>query len=478
VIKRRAGSGAFSLKRRLLLSLLSAVALIWLAMAGFSFLDARREINELLDAHLAQSASLLLVQLRDRDDHKDQDDDDDDDDDDDTERFERFEDVDIEHAPVLHRYSREVVFQIWWHGQRLLLHSLHAPNERLSRQERGFDTAAFGGERWRVFSTWDAEGDLLIQVGERLNARERIAHEIGEHLLQPLLIALAVLAAIIWFGVGRGLRPLTLLGEQVARRDPANLTALAVPAAPREVVPLLLSLNRLFEQVRASLNNERRFTADAAHELRTPLAALRAQAQVALAATDEAQRQRALQQVIAGCDRATHLVEQLLTLARLEPVRLAQGWPCTDLRALTADVIAELAPQALRKNIELELNEGPPLRLRGESELLAVLLRNLIDNAIRYSPADTQVAVRIEQTDGQAVLRVSDQGSGLPKEEQARVWQRFYRVMGSGESGSGLGLSIVKRIAELHAATLELSTGPQGRGLTVTLRFSRQGKRQ
>ena len=452
----------FSLKRRLLFWLLGTVTLIWLATALLSFLDAQREINELLDAHLAQSASLLLVQLRS---------DGDGDEDDDDERYERLEEIDTEHAPALHRYGRQVAFQIWWRGQRLLLHSLHAPNERLSASEQGFSDSLFDGERWRVFSTWDNHDTLLIQIGEKTTTRSRIAHEIGEHLLQPLLFALAVLAAIIWFSIGRGLRPLNALSEQVTRRDPANLTPLQTEVIPTEAAPLVASLNRLFERVSAVLENEKRFTADAAHELRTPLAALKAQAQVALAASDDSQRQRALQQVIIGCDRAAHLVEQLLTLARLEPAATAPNRQDIDLRVLAASSIADLVPMAFQKHIDIELNEGAPVKAQGDPGLLQILLRNLLDNAIRYSPPESAVTVTLALDNDRPTLTIADQGPGLTPEQQNNVWQRFYRVLGSEQSGSGLGLSIVKRIADIHNAEITTGPGSESQGLCITVRF-------
>lgn len=457
------GTGRFSLKRRLLLGILGAVTLIWLLTALVSFLDARSEIDKLLDAHLAQSASLLLVQSSSL---LEQDDDDDDDD----AILELFDDIATEHVPLQHRYNRQVVFQIWWR-ERLLVHSVHAPNRRLASREEGFSDSDFAGERWRVFSSRDDSGRLLIQIGERRAAREKIAHEIGEHLLQPMLVALVILAAIIWFSVGRGLRPLTTLSMQLVQRDPADFAPLAASNVPSEVMPLIYSLNSLFARVSELLESERRFTADAAHELRTPLAALRAQAQVALDAVDERQRQRALQQVIVGCDRAAHLVEQLLTLARLEPGQPAASWRCFDLHALAASVIGDLAPQAWARQIELELEPGTALNMRGEPALLQVLLRNLLDNAIRYSPQHSTVSVAVAQVAERPTLSVSDQGPGLTAQEQTRVWQRFYRVLGNSASGSGLGLSIVKRIAEIHAATIELDSAAPGPGLRVTVRF-------
>jgi len=448
----------FSVKRRLLFMLLATVALAWLLTVLMSYRDARRQVDALLDAHLAQSAALLAAQLG-AEFHEG------------NEGEEEREEIDADDLTHLHQYSRQVVFQIWQDGRRLLLHSANAPRERLAAQEKGFSDAVHGDERWRVFSLWIGPGQPLIQVGERHEVRDRIVGSIAEHLLQPLLIALPGLAVVIWFGVTRALTPLTALSAQVMQRDPENLTPLEASEAPVEVAPLVESLNRLFARVRASLDNERRFTADAAHELRTPLAALKTQAQVARAATTDSERQRALDNVIVASDRAAHLVEQLLTLARLEPGRPVSPWQRCELRAVAAATVAELAPLARRKNIELELDPGGPTPVDGNPELLRILLRNLIDNAVRYSPTGSVIRLAVTPERTRVALAVTDQGPGLASEEREKVWQRFYRILGSGETGSGLGLSIVKRIADVHQAAVSLDEGDQGKGLRVTVIF-------
>jgi two-component system sensor histidine kinase QseC len=236
-------------------------------------------------------------------------------------------------------------------------------------------------------------------------------------------------------------------------------------------VPLVENLNRLFERVAELIANERRFTADASHELRTPLAALKIQAQVARAAVNDAERVHALENVIAGCDRATRLVQQLLTLARLDPDEPGTKAETCDLQALARAAVAELAPYALSRKIEIDLAEGAAVETTGHPGLIAILLRNLIDNAIRYSAADGSVHVRAARDNKAAALTITDQGPGLPADERNKVGQRFYRILGTEESGSGLGLSIVKRIAELHGARVSLDDGERGKGLSVTVRF-------
>lgn len=437
----------YSIKQRLLISLLMATALAWLATLILSYQDTRHELDELLDAHLAQSASLLIAQIG----HE-------------------ADDIEIEHAPQLHRYSRSVAFQVWHRGRKLLLHSAGAPNTPLSPKREGFSDNTVDGRSWRVFSTWDTSGRYMIQVAERREARDELSETMAKNMLLPVLITLPILGLLIWFGVARGLRPLDTLSREVAQRRPDNMAVLDTGEVPIEVLPLVQDLNRLFERVGESLDKERRFTADAAHELRTPLAAIKTQAQVARASMDADERQQALNAVIAGCDRATRLVEQLLTLARLEPEHFRTGEQC-GLRALSQQVIAELAPVAVSKNIELQLAADNEVSVRGVPALIEILMRNLIDNAIRYSPPGSEVRVSIVAAADGAVFSVNDQGPGVPEEAKTRIWDRFYRVLGTGESGSGLGLSIVSRIADLHGAATAVTTGDDGLGLRVSVTF-------
>ena len=446
----RSGAGPArrpSLRGRLLARLLAGVCLAWIVAAAASYFDVRDEIDELLDAHLAQSAAMLVTQVGGE-----------------------LEALDTEHAPVLHRRTVNVAFQIWEGGKTLRLHSVSAPDERLSPTDEGFSDAEVRGKTWRVFSTWTGDRDYLVQVAEERHLRNEIVEDIAEHMLLPLGVALPLLGALLWITVTQALRPMRRLGEDIARRAPDNLSPIDVADTPAEVAPLVDNLNFLFERVSGLMESERRFTADAAHELRTPLAAVKAQAQVARASVQDAERQRALDNVIAGCDRATRLVEQLLTLARLEPAEFqARREPC-DLAGVAREVVALLVPFALAKGVEIELDAPAPVEVSGTPELLRVLVRNLVDNAVRYSPARSVVSVRLDSRPVR--LTVLDRGAGVPPEERANLGRRFHRVLGTGESGSGLGLSIVKRIAELHDATVEFGEGEHGRGLRVSVAFS------
>ena len=313
--------------------------------------------------------------------------------------------------------------------------------------------------------------------------RADLAGEIAEHLLLPMLYALPGLALVLVVAVGFSLRPLRRLTDEVATRAPDRLTPITSADTPSEIVPLIRRLNALFAEIDRALENERRFTADASHELRTPLAALRAQAQVALAATDGAQRRHALEQIILGCDRATHLVAQLLTLARLD-AGTPHAMQDLALRRVAEEILAMSAGDAIACHCDLVLCDGDA-RVRGDALLLEVLLRNLVENSLRHGGA-TRIEVSIAPEDARAVLTVVDNGRGIPVDQRERVQQRFCRgagavrldtVPGAGarghnfcsSAGSGLGLSIVGRIAELHGGTFEIGSPAAGNGALVRL---------
>ena len=445
-------SGRRSVRRQLLVVLLTAVSVAWLVAAIVSFRDARHEVAEVLDAHLAQTASLISVQ-RDGDEDEDE--------------------VDTEHAPVLHRYGRRVMFQVWKNGTTLGLHSQHAPNTPLSTVRDGFSDATIGGASWRVFSTRDAGDRVLVQVAEQDYERDELATAVARNFVVPLAITLPILGVMIWAAVGRATQPLTRVNEQVASRAADSLTPLDVADAPSEIGALVTSLNQLFGRVHALIEQERRFTADAAHELRTPLAGIRAQAQVARNAANDAERLHALDGVLAGCDRATHAVEQMLTLARLAPDAVSYQPAPLELAAVLKGTISDLAPAALAKGMDIELTHQPPVLVSGDGGLLAILFRNLIDNAIRYSPPSTRVDVEIETADNGALVRITDAGPGISADERANIGRRFYRAPGTQAPGSGLGLSIVRRVLDLHRGTIQLDTPPSGIGLQVTVALPR-----
>ena len=441
-------AGAFrSLKARLTGLVVTVVVAAWAGAAWFTYREARHEIDELLDAHLAQSVALLVAQAGDE-----------------------MEEFDTEHVELGRSFSNAVAFQVWEHGRRLALHSANAPDTPLGGPDTGFSEREIDGRRWRVFSAWDSEHEHLVHVGERVEARGEISEEMLEALLTPLLLAVPLLGLLVWLAVRSGVRPLDRVADEVGRREPGRLDPLDTTDVPTELKPLLHRINSLFDEVTRSIEHERRFTADAAHELRTPLAAIRAQAQVALGVADPAEREAVLRKVMAGCDRTARLMEQLLTLARLDT---APGVPRERvvLSQLAAAAIAEAAPGAVSRRIDVSLDEGAPAGIVGYPALLQVLLRNLVDNAIRYTPDGGQVQVRVVRSASGVELAVLDTGDGIPEAERGRVLERFYRVAGARADGSGLGLSIVARVAAVHGASVTVGTGLRGRGTGVSVTF-------
>jgi len=314
---------------------------------------------------------------------------------------------------------------------------------------------------------------VQVYVGERVDSRGSILWAVLRSTLWPMLVALPLLALVSWWAVYRGVAPLRKLGRTLAARQPQTLQPIMVAGAPSEMVPLVDALNGLFERIARMVESERRFTADAAHELRTPIAAIRAQAQVALGENDEAQRRHALESTLQGCDRATRLVEQLLTLSRLE-AGVAPALVPVDLAALVRQVAAEAAPQAIRCQQAIAVEAPGHCPVRGDAILLAVLVRNLVDNAIRYSPHGASVSVSVASSAGGAVLRIEDSGPGMKSEEIEHLGERFFRALGTGQGGSGLGWSIVRRVAALHQASIQVRKSTGLGGLTAEIEFPAQ----
>jgi two-component system, OmpR family, sensor histidine kinase QseC len=329
----------------------------------------------------------------------------------------------------------------------------------------GFATVRLGGEPWRVFATRGAEHDVQVYVGESLHSRGAILMAVLRGTLWPLAVGLPLLALAVGWAVHGGLRPLHRLGRELSARAPAALSPVSVDGAPAEMRPMLDALNGLFTRIAALVEGERRFTADAAHELRTPIAAIRAQAQVALGANDELERRHALQQLMAGCDRATRLVAQLLVLARLESTPDG-AHRHGDVVAVARRLLAECAPAAAARHQTVAL-EAPATRAWPVDEtLMSVLLRNLLDNALRYGAEGAELRVTVA-ADGP--LTIEDSGPGLDDAAIARLGQRFFRSDPSGPPGSGLGWSIVRRIAEREALDLRVDRSPDLGGLRVQL---------
>jgi two-component system sensor histidine kinase QseC len=434
----------YSLRRRLLTLLLASVVVAWAATTLLTYNHAHHELDELLDAHLARSARLLLAQEGDE-----------------------LEEIRIGESADAGPYGQEVVLQVWREGRVLALRSAGAPDARLSPVETGFSDATVAGRNWRVFSGWDVERQVLVQVAEDHALRERLLAHYTLSGLPALLFGVPLLGVLVWLVVGAAVRPLAHLGNEVSRRGPGDLRPLPDAGVPMEVNPLVERLNALFARISASMQAERRFTSHAAHELRTPIAAIRAQAEVARDSVDSTARENALAHVIEGCDRAARLVDQMLLLARIDE-RASQDGPATSrLDQAAARVIADLAPAALGNGVALELATDQSVSVAVDGALLDVLLRNLLDNAVRHGGPPGPVTVRCTGGADGALLEVADDGPGVDEAELAQLGRRFYRASSAQGPGSGLGLSIVQRIAEGCGGTVRYRRGIAGRGLVV-----------
>ena len=332
------------------------------------------------------------------------------------------------------------------------------------RQQPGHHTVDWHGDRWHTYTLED--GGLTIQVGNPSTYHYADFRHIAPWLLLPLTLMVGVLGGLIWFAVGHALNPLQRVREEILRQELPKLHALAINDLPEEVVPLGEALNDLLQRLENAFASERNFIADAAHELRTPLTAVRLQAQLAQRADATDQRAAALTQLLAGVDRASHLVEQLLQMARLEPDAAQFSFATLRLDRLAKDVIGEFAPGADAKEIDLGMAKSRAVEVYGHAESLRVLLSNLVDNALRYTPGGGRVDVEIDTAAGQAVVSVCDSGPGIPAELRARVFDRFFRCAQSSPPGSGLGLAIVKQVARLHSGEVTLDTSADG-GLVV-----------
>lgn len=468
-----------SIRQRLLVTLLLSIMVIGGITIVRSYLDARYEVQELFDAHLAGSARIIQAQLlfvmrnnppaeiqrlledqslippAHRDDENNGD----------------------EITPYGHEYERKIAFQLWNNKAQLLLRSPSAPASALSQlaldpRHPGYSNEKINGNDWRVFSLWDRDNAYLIQVGEKYDVRNELIHKISARLIRPSLISLPILAFLIWIGIGRGLAPLKKVATEVSRREPAYLEPIDIGPVPREIRPLASALNDLLQRLARALEMERRFTDDAAHELRTPLAALKTQAQVALRATDQQERTNALSQIIKGVDRASHLLQQMLTLGRLHSAEEQLATDNVNLYQVATGIVADLAPLALAKQINLTLEGDESARLEVNTVSLELLLRNLIGNAINYTPEQGSVQVQIKASDTETEMSVSDSGPGIDPELLKRVFDRFFRIPGQEASGCGLGLTIARQSAELLNADLELQNRSDGTGLIATVRFS------
>lgn len=444
----------YSIRGRLIGFLLGSLLLVWGGMLAWTYHDAREEVDELADERLEDSVRMLmlldlkrLTTLAEPGDANSRHDDDNHDDD----------------------QKMHVTFQIWSSNGRLLLNSPGAPDAAFDRH-KGHAEIMIGSDSWHSYAVDDAKRGYQLRVFESSAVRDHLANKLGWRMMQALLLALPALALLMWVSIGRSLKPLRTISRGIESRSAAKLGPINLDRVPTEVQPLVDSLNDLLKRLSHSIDRERAFTADAAHELRTPLAAIKVQAEVALAAQDDAQRRQAISQVIAGVNRTTHLAQQLLLLARLDHpdsgVRQA-----VDMGTLAAECAARFADDALRRNIDLEVSSQPGCILQADPTTLSIMIGNLIDNGVKYGEPGGHATVTVERENRNISVSVKDDGPGVSAESRARLMDRFFRLDGNEAEGSGLGLSIVAKIAETYHAKITLGEGLNNRGLGVTISF-------
>jgi signal transduction histidine kinase len=332
----------------------------------------------------------------------------------------------------------------------------------------GYSDVKVGADTWRLFTT--VARDRAIQVAQPLSVRRQLAARAALRGALPVLALAPLLALAVWWTVGAALKRLQHVAAEVQRRDADALDPVPEEALPREVGPLVHAFNTLLQRLRRASAAQRAFVSDAAHELRSPLTALRLQLQLLRRAGDETQKKAALEALAGGIERAQHLVEQLLALARSEPGVKTAPFVSVDLSEVVRLAVADVVPLADSKHTELELDAIAGVRIDGDASALRILARNLVDNAVRYSPVGGRVRVRLHAEPGKPELIVDDSGPGIAVEDRTRVFDRFYRGAGREEGGSGLGLAIARGIAEQHRAQVVLSESPLG-GLRATVSF-------
>ncbi len=442
-----------SIRWNLLLLVLGALCLAWVVISFFIYYSIQHEIEEVYDAQLAQNAKLLASLVR----HE-------------LEESHQLQIDTDDFLPLVHRYEAKISFVIYYSDGTLMTRSPSSTMLPVNEQLTGFEKIQTDGEVWYTYNLRDPKTNLLIQTAQRHDVRAEMVAYINHSIVIVMLAALPFITFLLWVSIGRGLRPLVRLADTISGRSIHQLDQITVEGVPTETRPIIVALNSLFDRLYQAFEKERHFTADAAHELRTPLAGIKTQAQVAMRSIESEERQQAIMQVITGVERSTKLVNQLLILARVDESQHVTKADF-DLKQLCAAVIGEKINSALIKHIDISLQSESDLRMFGNEELIRILIVNLVSNAIRYTPDKGRIIVSAMTEQEGTVISVKDSGPGIPESLQTQVFDRFKRGEHPDIPGSGLGLSIVSRIAELHWAKIELGQGLDGAGLDIKVVF-------
>jgi two-component system sensor histidine kinase QseC len=367
-------------------------------------------------------------------------------------------------GPLGHHYETKIAFQVLDAQGRLLMRSASAPEAPYAPLDPGFSNQG----TWRVFSL--RSGAHWVQAAERDDVRGELSGKLALAAVAPIIVGIPLLLVLLGLLVRYGLAPLAELARRIERRRPESLAPIELARTTAEIAPVVQALNGLLARVQAALERERRFTADAAHELRTPLAALKIHAQNAARAGSDAERRASLERMLGGLERSIRLVEQMLSLSRA--AAHASAAETVSLRQVIEDALQDALPAIRERGIRLNVVTDPPVAefaVRGERDKLTCLARNLLDNAARYSPRGSSVRVELVSRDGAMHLAVCDQGAGIPRELRQRVFESYYRIPGAEGQGSGLGLAIVREIATQHGGSVEIADGDGGRGTRVSV---------
>ncbi len=443
-----------SIRRQVLVWVLGLLVLALLIMMYISYQRALHEIEEIFDAELAQTAKLVgKLALADID----------------SKGAAHTIGSNLENV-VRHKYEKYISYQVWYRHS-LVLKSAQAPAEPLGKRA-GFQNAEIGKEQWRVFGLYPENSAFKIYTGEEMVGRQELSWYFAVESLGVMFWAIPLFALIIALTVDRGLRPLQRLSEQVSDRDIDQLKPVVGNDTPRELLPLVSALNGLLVKLDAAISRERRFTADASHELRTPLSAIRLHSQLAMRADNAEDSRQSLQKVLQAVDQSTHMVEQLLLLARLSPEAAQMEFQETDLREVCRKVMEQLSQAAEEKDIGIvaDFSAAKATVVSSNPHLLHTALRNLLDNAIRYSPSNSEIQCRIAQNDTETIISIQDNGPGIPEDRLELVLERFTRLAGQDTEGCGLGLSIVSQAVECIGARLELTNRIDGQsGLVASI---------
>jgi two-component system OmpR family sensor kinase len=431
-----------SLRGRLLWFLLAAITIAAVAQASIAYRVALNDADQIFDYHMQQMALSLRSRAP----------------------LANSEDTASVDTPA--GGSDDLVVQVWSPtGVQVFRSASHA---RLpQRAVLGFSNVRANGTTYRIFSV--QTDNQTVQVAQDLAVRRSMAGNLALRTLGPIAVMMPILMLVVWWVVSASLKPVARVRKQVASRQADDLSAVSAAGLPDEVRPLVQELNLLFGRVRTAFDAQQHFVADAAHELRTPLAALKLQVQSLERADNDDARRVAVGRLGAGIERATRLVEQLLVLARQEAS--AAPRQAVDLAGVARRAVADLIGVAQAKGIDLGLQRADSAEIQGQPDALMILMRNLVDNAIKYTPHGGTVDVSVEADHGKVKVTVEDSGPGIPPDERERVFDRFYRVPGSDAAGSGLGLAIIKSIAERHGATLTLADSARLGGLAATVTF-------